>query len=150
MCVMIPSTLFSDTFLIVRRIQRGMIKMEFDLHVKCPLFVSDFKEILTFCQIFENCSYIKFHENPFVGRLRFSMRTDGLRTYGRTDRQDQFNSHCSQVCERALRLILFISGFVQHHTIYVLDAVLINFPCRLRPTTYTQTRFKHIYIMTLN
>ena len=38
------------------------------LHVKYPLFLSDFNEKLEFSrQVFEKYSNIKFHENPFSG-----------------------------------------------------------------------------------
>jgi len=44
-----------------------MIKMYIGLHIKYPLFLSDFKETLFSCQIFEKSSNIKFHENPSSG-----------------------------------------------------------------------------------
>ena len=37
--------LLSETFLILRRIERDRIKNVLGLHVKCPLFLSDFNEI---------------------------------------------------------------------------------------------------------
>jgi len=39
-----PLHLFSKTFLILKRTERAMIKNCKDLHVKYPLFVSDFDE----------------------------------------------------------------------------------------------------------
>jgi hypothetical protein len=41
---LILATTLSETFLILRRIQRDTIKMFFGLHVKNPSFASDFKE----------------------------------------------------------------------------------------------------------
>jgi len=44
-------------------------------------------------QIFENCSHIKFYENPFSGSRVF--------TCGWTERQDETKSRVSKFCERA-------------------------------------------------
>ena len=45
MCVPISSTTLSETFIILRRIERDMMKKIYiGLHVKYPLFVSDFHE----------------------------------------------------------------------------------------------------------
>ena len=41
-CVLILSTLLSEIFIIIRRSNRNIIKMSIDLHVKYPLFFSDF------------------------------------------------------------------------------------------------------------
>ena len=41
--------------------------MPIGLHVKYPLFLFDFNEILCSQQIFEKYSNIKFHENPSSG-----------------------------------------------------------------------------------
>jgi hypothetical protein len=43
-CVLVFSTTFSETFLILRRNERDTIKMFMGLHVKYPLFLSDFNE----------------------------------------------------------------------------------------------------------
>ena len=43
-CASIFSTLLSGTFFILRRMEQGMIKMYIGLHVKCPIFLSDFNE----------------------------------------------------------------------------------------------------------
>jgi len=39
-----PLQLLSETFLILRRNERDVIKMYIGLHVKYPLFLSDFNE----------------------------------------------------------------------------------------------------------
>jgi hypothetical protein len=44
-----------------------MIEMSSGLHVKHPLFLSDFKELEFSRRIFEKYSNMKFHENPFSG-----------------------------------------------------------------------------------
>jgi len=36
--------ILSETFLILRRTERDMIKMYIGLHVKCPVLLSDFNE----------------------------------------------------------------------------------------------------------
>jgi hypothetical protein len=42
-------------------------KMYIGLHVKYPLFLSDFKESCIFSTDFEKSSNVKLHENPLVG-----------------------------------------------------------------------------------
>ena len=44
MCVLFPLQLLSETFLILRRTERDRSKMHIELHVKYPLFLSDFNE----------------------------------------------------------------------------------------------------------
>jgi hypothetical protein len=44
MCVLIFSTNLSKTSLILKRTERDIIKMHIGLHVKHPLFLSDFNE----------------------------------------------------------------------------------------------------------
>ena len=46
--------LLSETFLIVRRNERDMITINFGLLVKCPLFLSDFKEFSVSSTDFQN------------------------------------------------------------------------------------------------
>jgi hypothetical protein len=78
MYVLISSTTISETFLIIRKIQGGMIINVNSYNVKYPLFLSDFNKILFFLpQIFEKSSNIKFRENPSSGnRVLVSGRTD--------------------------------------------------------------------------
>ena len=80
---------FSETFLILRRIQRDIIYMYARLHVKYHLFLSDFNA----GQIFEKYSNVRFHENP----------SNGSRVVpcGRTDRHDEPICHFSKFCECA-------------------------------------------------
>jgi hypothetical protein len=73
MCVLILSTTFSETFFILRRIERDMIKKTpSGLHVQYPLF--DFSR-----QILEKFSNIKFKKIRLVGAELFHVdrRTDG-------------------------------------------------------------------------
>jgi hypothetical protein len=70
-----------ETFLILRRIERDMIKKNcIALHVKCPLLLLNFNETLIFAVNFwrkKNYSNIKFHENSFSGsRVIACGRTD--------------------------------------------------------------------------
>jgi len=48
MCFWFSLQILSEIFLILRRIERDVIKICFGLHVKCPLFWSDFAEIWVF------------------------------------------------------------------------------------------------------
>jgi len=63
MWVFIFSTNLSGIFLILRRIERDIIKIYIDLHVKYPLFLLDFNGTWVYRQIFEKYLNIKFHEN---------------------------------------------------------------------------------------
>jgi len=73
------------TFLILRRNERGIIKLYIGLHVKRPLLLSDFNENLTFSTDFLKILNIKLHENPYCGSR--------VVTCGRTDRHDNATSH---------------------------------------------------------
>jgi hypothetical protein len=63
------------------------------LHVKYPLFLSDFNETWIFWQITEKCLKIKFHENTSsVNRVVQCVQTHMY---------DEADSRFSQFCERA-------------------------------------------------
>ena len=68
MCVLIFSTIFSETFLIHRRIELDMIKnvlvvFAWRTHYSCPIFMKlEFSQ-----QCFKNTQNIKFHENLSSG-----------------------------------------------------------------------------------
>jgi hypothetical protein len=82
MRVLIFTTNLSGTSIFIRRTQRHIIIMYIGIHVKYPLFLSDFK--LEFSrQTFEKPSNIKFLENPTSEKrvLHSDIQTDG-----RTDR----------------------------------------------------------------
>jgi len=76
--------LLSETFLILIRSERDMIKMHIDLHVQCPLFLSDFNKTWIFLGRFsKNTQISNFMEIPPVGRRFFFFHakegTDGQR-----------------------------------------------------------------------
>jgi hypothetical protein len=60
--------ILSETLLILRRTERRNIINKICLLVKYSLFLSDFKELRSFRNIYEKCSYIKLHENLSNGR----------------------------------------------------------------------------------
>jgi len=93
--------LLSETFLILRRTERDMIKKYVGIHVKYPLFLSDFNEASILSTDFGKILNIKFHENPSSRSRAFPCG----RTDGQTDRHthDEANSRFSQFCERALK-----------------------------------------------
>ena len=99
MCVLTFSTNLSETFLIVRRTERDVIKKYIGLHVSYPLFLSYLKNLEFSRQIFEKYSNIKFHENPSSGGPSCYLRTDGKRD-SQTDRLDKANRRFSQLCKR--------------------------------------------------
>ena len=87
-----------ETFLFLRRNQRSIGER---LHVKWPLFLSDFNDIFIFSTEFRNVSKIKFYQNPSNGsRLVPCRQTDGHKRR-RTDGHDETNSRFSQFCESA-------------------------------------------------
>ena len=59
--------------------------MYISIHVKYPLFSSDFHEIEFFRQILEKCSNIKFHENPSIESQGILCGCTEGRTDGQTD-----------------------------------------------------------------
>jgi hypothetical protein len=67
--------------------------MYIGLHVKYPLFLSDFMKLEFSGQIFEKYSDIKFHENPSSGGR--------VVIYGRMDGHDAANSRLSKFCDSA-------------------------------------------------
>jgi len=70
--------ILSETFLVLRKPERNVIKILYWFDVTYPLFLSDFNETEFSRQIFEKYSSIKFHENPFSGSRVFpSGRRDG-------------------------------------------------------------------------
>ena len=67
-CVSIFSTILSETFLILGRNERDMIKMYIGLlHVKYRYSPQILMEIEFSRQIFQKHTNIKFHENPSSG-----------------------------------------------------------------------------------
>jgi len=57
----------SETFLILRRNERDLIKMYTGLHVKYPFACPILMKLKFSGHIFEKCSNVKFHENPSNG-----------------------------------------------------------------------------------
>jgi len=67
-----------------------------DLHVKCPLLLSDVNEILLLSTDFrKKHSNIKFHENPSSVRRAVPCGWTGRRT----DKHDEGDTRFSQFCE---------------------------------------------------
>ena len=91
MYVLIFSTNLSKKILILRRIERDMIKKIYiGLHIKCQVFLSDFKETWIFSTDFRKIlKKIKFHKNPSSGRRVVPCRVQ-------TDRHDEANSSFSK------------------------------------------------------
>jgi hypothetical protein len=86
---------FVETFLILRRTERDMIKNIFWSSFKVPLFLSDFNEILIFSTSFwQNTQISHFMKHCAEGAGLFHAG-------GRTDEHDEANSRFSQFCERA-------------------------------------------------
>jgi hypothetical protein len=85
-CVLIFSTKFSETLVILRIIQRDTI---INLHLIFKYSIHYCRQILVKLrfsqQIFEKCPYVKFNENPSNGNRVVPCE--------RTDRRDEANSH---------------------------------------------------------
>ena len=85
LCVLIFSTNLSETFLILRRSERDLIKNIYWSSCKVPIVLVRFQWNLNFLNGFSKNSHIKFHENPSNGnRVVPFGRKDG-----RTDRQTE-------------------------------------------------------------
>jgi hypothetical protein len=68
MCVFTSLQLLSKTFLILRIIQRDIVKKSKGLHVKHPLFLADFNETRIFSTDFRKKELsTKFHRSPSRG-----------------------------------------------------------------------------------
>ena len=94
MCFFFPFSLqpLPETSLILRRIQRDVIKTVYWSSFKNPLLLSDFNKTWFFSAYFQKLKiHIKLHENTSIGSRSYSMRTD---------RHDEANSCFSQICER--------------------------------------------------
>jgi len=76
--------LLSETFLILRRTGRDMIKMCIGLHVKYPLLLSDFSETYFFSTDFRKIIWYQIAWKPVQWEPSCSLRTD---EDGQTDRQ---------------------------------------------------------------
>ena len=70
--------LLSETFLITRKNEQDVIRnvLYIALHVKYPLFFSDFKETWVFSTDFRK-TLNDFHENSFSGNRVVNGKTDG-------------------------------------------------------------------------
>ena len=97
-CVLIFSTNLSRKCLILRRIKLHMIKMYIGIHVKYPLFFSDFNETWILSTYFRKLSKYKFSWKSVEGELSCFTRTD-VRADRQTDRYDEVKSF-SQFCEK--------------------------------------------------
>jgi hypothetical protein len=95
--VLIFPQFLSETFLILRRTERGVIKNVYCLHVKYRYSCQILMNLEVYRQIFEKFSNIKFHGNPPSGSRVVPCR----RRDRRTDRYDGANSPFSQFCESA-------------------------------------------------
>jgi hypothetical protein len=92
MCVSIFATNLSDTFFVLEEMSEISSKVYSSLHVKYPLFCSDFNENEFSRQIFEKCSNVKFYENLSSGSrvvpCALTYRRTSARTHACTDGHD--------------------------------------------------------------
>jgi hypothetical protein len=96
--------ILSETFLILRRNERDMIKVYIDVHIKYPLFLNDFNETWNFTTDFRKIlkyqiSWKSVQREPSCS-MRAYVRTDGWADRV-TDKHDKANSRFSQFCQRA-------------------------------------------------
>jgi len=94
MCFEFSLQLFSETFLILKRNERDMIKqMYIALHVKYRLFFSCFNITWNFLSRF-------FRKNPQISDLKKirPVEAELFHADGQTGRQDDANSRPSQFC----------------------------------------------------
>jgi len=79
MCVLILSTVLSETFLILSRFERDMITTVYRSSCKVPVILVTFNFLDRFSKKYRN---IKFQENPSSVKPNSSMRTDGRTRVG--------------------------------------------------------------------
>jgi hypothetical protein len=93
-----PLQLSSETFLILRRIERDMIKKYTLVFMYSTRYFCSILMTIEFSrQFFEEYSNFKFHENSSSGsRIVPCVRTDG-----ETARQNEVSSRFSQFCRQA-------------------------------------------------
>jgi hypothetical protein len=96
--------ILSETFLVLRKLERGMIKKKYNaLHVKCPLFLSDFNEIWVFSTEFRKMlkyqiSWKSVQWEPSCSGGQKGRQTD--RQTGRHEDNDRF-SHFAKAPKRS-------------------------------------------------
>jgi hypothetical protein len=76
MCVLIFSTILTETFLILRRIQWDIVVTVHGLYVKYPLFLSDFNETWIFSTVYKKIHKYKISWKSAQWEPSSSMRTD--------------------------------------------------------------------------
>ena len=70
MFVLISLQILPETFSFSEQLNEVRLIMHIGLHVKCPLFLSDFNETCNFAIVYRKTHNIKFHENPSSGTNR--------------------------------------------------------------------------------
>jgi len=110
------STVYPETFLILRRNERHVIKIYISLHVKYPLFLFDFNETWIFLTDFEKISNIKFHENPSGGGGGgCSMRTDRRTDMTKLIVSLRYNANAPKMADLKFRPCTLKAGFIFMH-----------------------------------
>ena len=89
--------LLSETFLVLRRIQRDTTTNVHRCSRKVPLFLSDFNETCLFSTDFRSILKYQISWNPYRGSRAVR--------YGRTERHSEANGRFSQLCEHAFSRI---------------------------------------------
>jgi hypothetical protein len=104
----------TETFLIIRKIQRGIINVEkssCQILTKTEIFSRDFRKILK-----HQVSWKSVQWEPSCS----------TRPTGRTNRHDEANSHFSQFCERVFKSIHFWDSYERMHSNVAWDGVLTS------------------------
>ena len=92
--------LFSEVFLILKELSKTGKQMYIGLHIKYPLFLSDFNENWIFSTVVRKMLKYQISWNSVQWEPSCSMRTDW-----RTDRHDEAVSRFSQFCGSATKKI---------------------------------------------
>jgi hypothetical protein len=120
MCVWFSLQLLTDTFLILRRNERDVIKNFIYFHVNSPLLSSYFNETWNIAGYIRKTLQLQISWKSVQWEPSCSMWTD-RRTDRQADRHDKANNSFSQFCESACkrdRMLVEMKPMVSEHLEY--------------------------------
>jgi hypothetical protein len=134
--------LLSEKFLILRKLSEIWSKMCSGLHVKYPLFVSDFHDTWICGTVFSKKTQI-----PNFAKIR-PVRAELFHADGRTDRHDEANCRFSQFCERSLKhIVRFLRVYLKSSCCMIYTNVTECFVLRLSAFAFNPLAPEFFFIL---